>query len=144
MIAAKAHWGYDLRSVREWVDDGAFLVPATADSEILVAEVDAGVAGWAQLVPRGIVGWLEDLWIDPPRIGRGIGRELFEHTVTRARTLGLQQLEWEAEPRAVGFYRRMGGRYLRDSDTVEWGRVLPIMGLHLAVDERVHSFEGVA
>jgi hypothetical protein len=41
-------------------------------------------------------------------------------------------MEWEAEPLAVGFYERMGGRYLRESElSVLWGRTLPIMGVAL-------------
>jgi GNAT superfamily N-acetyltransferase len=144
MIAAKAHWGYDIAWVRSWVESGAFSVPAASDSEVLVADIEGRVAGWAQLVPRDDVGWLEDLWVDPTSMGMGIGRALFARSVVHARELGLRRLEWEAEPRSVGFYTRMGGRYLRDSATVEWGRVLPIMCLDLTASEGVYPFEGAA
>jgi hypothetical protein len=40
-------------------------------------------------------------------------------------------MEWEAEPNAVGFYDRLGARYLRDSRPNEWGRVIPVMGIDL-------------
>ncbi len=40
-------------------------------------------------------------------------------------------LEWEAELNAVGFYERMGGRYLREQ-IGDWGRPLPVMGIDLA------------
>ena len=40
-------------------------------------------------------------------------------------------MEWEAEPKALGFYEKMGGRYVRDA-TSEWGRVLSVMGVDLA------------
>jgi GNAT superfamily N-acetyltransferase len=130
MVAAKAHWGYEIAWVDRWAETG-FIVPATPDSEVLVAEVDQTVVGWSQLVPRDDVGWLEDLWIDPSRIGTGVGGALFGRSAARARALNLKRLEWEAEPRAVGFYRRMGGRYVRSSGTIELGRVLPIMALDL-------------
>ena len=45
-----------------------------------------------------------------------------------ARQLGAGGLEWEAEPNALGFYEKMGARYLRDS-TSEWGRTLSVMGI---------------
>jgi hypothetical protein len=35
-------------------------------------------------------------------------------------------IEIEAEPRAVGFYARMGARHIRDTIS-DMGRVLPIM-----------------
>ena len=31
------------------------------------------------------------------------------------------RMEWEAEPNALGFYERMGGRYLRDSEPERMG-----------------------
>ena len=53
----------------------------------------------------------------------------------RGRELGVSALEWEAEPNAVGFYEKVGGRYVRDSEPSEWGRVLPVMRLELGDDE---------
>ena len=48
-----------------------------------------------------------------------------------ARERGARRLEWEAEPNATGFYERMGGTYVRDSEVTEWGRVLEVLGLDL-------------
>ena len=76
--------------------------------------------------------WLDDLWVEPEWIGKGIGSLLFRHAVERARRLGGKRLEWEAEPNAVGFYENLGGRYLRDSEPSVWGRVIPVMGVDLA------------
>ena len=42
-----------------------------------------------------------------------------------------KELEWEAEPQAVGFYEQLGGRYLRDSEPSVWGRVIPVLGVDL-------------
>jgi hypothetical protein len=42
-----------------------------------------------------------------------------------------ERLEWQAEPNSVGFYEKLGGRYLRDGEPTSWGRVLPVMGLDL-------------
>ena len=87
--------------------------------------------GWAALIPRREVGWLEDLWVDPDWIGRGLGRSLFERVVAEARQRGARRLEWEAEPLASGFYEHLGGAYVRDSDETEWGRVLEVLGLDI-------------
>ena len=74
---------------------------------------------------------LDDLWIEPAWIGRGVGSQLFRACAARARELGAKRLEWEAEPNAAGFYERMGGRYVRDSDPTAFGRVIPVMELDL-------------
>ena len=120
--AAKAHWGYDERLVREWADS-----IDVDDGRILLVEE----GGWASLVPQGEVCVLEDLWVEPGSMGRGLGTRLFRRAEERARELGAVRLEWEAEPNAVGFYEKLGGRYLRDSEASEWGRVLPVMGVSL-------------
>jgi GNAT superfamily N-acetyltransferase len=130
-IDSKAHWGYDRAQVEEWGDRGDFEPESLRRREVYVAVADGGPVAWASLTPRGEVGWLEDLWVDPPWIGRGVGRLLFEHVADRARDLGARRLEWEAEPNALGFYERLGGRYLRDSELTEWGRVLDVLGVDL-------------
>jgi GNAT superfamily N-acetyltransferase len=130
-VEAKAHWGYDRRQVEEWALAGDFDRESLRAREVYVAEADGEMVGWASLIPRGGVGWLEDLWIDPPWIGRGVGRRLFEHVAARARELGARRLEWEAEPNAHGFYERMGATYVRDSEVTEWGRVLDVLGVEL-------------
>ena len=133
-IAAKAHWGYELERVREWAEAGDFEPESLAKRLVYVAEAEGESIGWASLVPRGEVGWLEDLWIEQRWIGRGVGRLLFEHVAAEARRLGARRLEWEAEPYARGFYERMGGAYVRDSEVTEWGRVLEVLGLSLAAE----------
>jgi GNAT superfamily N-acetyltransferase len=126
-IAAKAHWGHDLGWVESWVAAGDFPGVAVRRGEAYLVEVDGTVAGWAAVQPRGEVAWLEDLWVDPPYMGRGVGKTLFFEAVRRASAVGATRLEWEADLDAVGFYERQGARYLRDSPVTELGRVLPIM-----------------
>jgi GNAT superfamily N-acetyltransferase len=130
-VAAKAHWGYDLPRVEEWAAMGDFEPASLRERLVYVAESQGEPIGWAALIPRGEVGWLEDLWIEPGWIGRGVGRLLFEHVAACARDLGAERLEWEVEPNARGFYERMGGAYVRDSPVTEWGRVLEVFGLAL-------------
>ena len=130
-IEAKAHWGYDRALVEEWAQGGDF-EPASLRARLLyVAEVEGAPVGWAALIPRGEVGWLEDLWIEPAWIGQGLGRALFEHVAAEARRRGARRLEWEAEPNAHGFYEHLGGVYVRDSEETEWGRVLQVLAVEL-------------
>lgn len=130
-IAAKAHWGYDLDRVRQWAT-GDFSAEGLRERDVYVAEAERHAVAWAALLPRGELIWLVDLWVEPEWIGKGIGSLLFRHVVERATMLGGKHLEWEAEPNAVGFYEKLGGRYLRDSELSVWGRVIPVMGVDLA------------
>jgi GNAT superfamily N-acetyltransferase len=130
-VEAKAHWGYDRAQVEEWASGGDFEPESLRRRLLYVAEEEGRPVGWAALIPRGEVGWLEDLWIEPAWIGRGLGRMLFERVAAEARKRGARRLEWEAEPNAHGFYRHLGAVYLRDSEETEWGRVLEVLGVEL-------------
>jgi len=126
-LESKAYWGYDRDFVRRWAEGLSF----ESACERWVAELDGEIVAWAALVPPADdVAVLDDLWVDPAAIGRGLGSRLFRLAADRARELGAQRLEWGAEPNAVGFYEKVGGRKLRDHVT-EWGRVAPWMGLEL-------------
>ena len=130
-VASKNHWDYGLERVRAWAD-GWDLERVLREEQVYVAEAGGEAAGWAALIPREEIWWLDDLWILPAWIGRGVGRALFRHCAELARGAGAARLEWESDPNAVGFYERMGGRYVRDSEATEWGRILPVMALELA------------
>jgi GNAT superfamily N-acetyltransferase len=130
-IEAKAFWGYDRERVESWADQGDFSPQRLAEITAFVAEADGRAVGWYSLLVKDETWWLEDLWLEPEWIGRGVGARLFRHAVAHVRSLGGSRLEWEAEPNAVGFYERMGGRYLRDSEPSAFGRIIPVMGLDL-------------
>jgi GNAT superfamily N-acetyltransferase len=130
-IAAKSSWGYDAESVRQWADDGDFSPTGLARLVAFVAEKDGRAAGWASLLWKTGGWWLEDLWVEPAWMGKGVGSRLFRHAAAHARSAGATRLHWEAEPHAVEFYEHMGGRYVRDSESTAWGRIIPIMELDL-------------
>ena len=129
-VASKGYWGYEQKQVREWADRGDFSPERLTEVIVFVAELDGRSVGWSSLIPQGKAAWLEDLWVEPRWIGQGIGGALFGHTAAHAQTLGATRLEWEAEPNALGFYKKMGAKHVRDSES-EWGRTLSVMAVEL-------------
>jgi GNAT superfamily N-acetyltransferase len=130
--AGKKFWGYEPDLVDRWIALGDFTPAAFATKNAFVAEVAGEIVAWSSLILKGEVCWLDDLWVTPQWIRRGIGERLFTHAASHAKAAGATAMEWEAEPFAVGFYAKMGGRHLRDSEPSEiWNRTLPIMGLAL-------------
>jgi GNAT superfamily N-acetyltransferase len=132
-IASKAHWGYD----SEFMARFAAVITITADyvreNEVWVLDEGGEVAGFYALLDHGETSELDHLWLRPGAIGKGFGRLLFEHATDRARALGARSMEWEAEPNAIGFYERMGGR--ADRETMgQLGRPLLVMTLEIAID----------
>ncbi len=129
-VAAKAYWGYP----RDWMAAWAQLLklPAAYITANDVYKVTTGsvIAGWYALVRRDGLGLLDHLWVQPAFMRQGVGRELFRHAVERARSQGLERLELEADPHAVGFYERMGAHVTGETAT-DMGRNIPVMSLDL-------------
>ncbi len=69
-----------------------------------VAVVDGRIVGFATLVS----GELEDLFVDPDRMRRGIGRALVLDAVALARAQGLERIEVIANDHALRFYEEVG------------------------------------
>lgn len=130
--AAKGFWGYPPAQVEAWAAELDLSPARLRGSEAVVAEIHGRAIGWAEVLsPNAGVAVLEHLWVEPGSMRGGVGSELFRHAAERARALGAAVMEWEAEPNALGFYAKMGGRRVRTA-TSEWGRELAVMAVDLA------------
>jgi GNAT superfamily N-acetyltransferase len=126
-MRSKAHWGYDAAFMK--LSAAALSV---SEDDILTGRVLVGVddasrvIGMACVLTEGDVSDLDALFIDPPAIGSGAGRALFDAAVTLARKEGAHRMTILADPNAAAFYERMGARFLRNapSDAIP-GRTLP-------------------
>lgn len=126
-FTAKATWGYDRDRVHTWAETLQLFGETAPTAEIYVAETAGLAIAWMRLVPGNESCVLEDLWVAPISQRTGVGTKLFRFAERRACQLDAPRLEWEAEPNAIGFYERMGGRHIRDTPRNEWGRTLPVM-----------------
>ncbi len=124
-LRSKAYWGYD----------DAFLAACAAEltltaqdleDPVIVLEDEGGLAGIAHVCLEGPDCYLDKLFVDTDRIGRGYGAILFDWAVAAARKLGAHEMIIEADPGAAPFYERMGSRRAGEvpSGSVA-GRVLP-------------------
>ena len=126
-LRSKAHWGYDAEFMR--LSTPAITV-AEDDIEaghVLVGcDASGGAIGLVRVEPGGEAAELGLMFVDPPAIGSGAGRILFEAAVVLARRLGAKRMVILADPNAAAFYQRMGACFLRNepSDAIP-GRTLP-------------------
>jgi GNAT superfamily N-acetyltransferase len=124
---SKAHWGYDAAFMKMSAAALAVSEDDIAAGCVLVAVDEAGhVVGMAAVLPGGETSDLDAMFVDPPAIGSGAGRALFDAAVALARRQGAKRMTILADPNAAPFYERMGARYLRNapSDAIP-GRTLP-------------------
>jgi GNAT superfamily N-acetyltransferase len=93
--------------------DAVHLPPAQiANGQVIVAELDGEIAGFAAVVG----GELDGLFVEPDLWGGGIGRALVNAASHEARRRGLS-LTVIANPRARGFYESCGFTVEGDEET---------------------------
>jgi len=79
-----------------------------AEGRTHVAEEDGSVVGFATWAETAGTIELEDLFVDPGYMRRGIASTLVSRIAEVLRTRGAQSLEVTANPHALGFYRAAG------------------------------------
>lgn len=128
---SKAHWGYDADFMRQCRDTLRVSPRAVARGHVMViADAADRPLGVAQIDPLPDAADLVLLFVDPPAMGRGIGRDLLLAAVRVAAATGARRMSILADPHAAGFYEAMGARLLAmaPSDAIP-GRELPLYEL---------------
>jgi ribosomal protein S18 acetylase RimI-like enzyme len=132
-LAAKAYWGYPERWMEIWKPELTFSSEYFYIHENWTAILDEAPIGFYTLEEKNGNAWLENLWVLPEYIGKGVGKALFLHSVELSRERGYRLLQLEADPNAVGFYERMGMYKIgeRLSEVEGQPRALPSMEMRL-------------
>ena len=98
----------------EYLAQAAGLMDLNAEDlrrdEAWIAESSGEIAGFYRLSRADVRFEIEEFHLEPPMIGHGIGRQMFEHAVARATNAGGRWLVWSTDANALGFYRHMGGQ----------------------------------
>ena len=145
-LRSKAHWGYDadfLAACR------AELTVEPADVQrlrVTVAEESGEVVGFYALGGGAPEGELSLLFVEPGRIGTGVGRVLWEDCLAMATRIGLSRIRIESDPFAEGFYTAMGATRVGDvqSQSIPERR-LPLLGFDMgAVPIELRRVEDLA
>jgi GNAT superfamily N-acetyltransferase len=126
-LRSKAHWGYDAEFMRLCVPALTVREEDIAAGRVLVAtEGEGAPLALASVLGEGETVDLQEMFVDPPAIGRGFGRTMFDAATALARTLGARRMTILADVNAAPFYERMGAKFLRNapSDAIP-GRTLP-------------------
>jgi GNAT superfamily N-acetyltransferase len=132
-MRSKAIWGYDAKFMEACRAELSFDPQHLLVTEIAVAEQGNKVIGVAQFEVVDREAHLLKLFIDPPALGHGAGKALFDWAAKAAKKMDARQLFIEADPGAAPFYRRMGARDagLAPSGSIA-GRMLPRLILDLS------------
>jgi ribosomal protein S18 acetylase RimI-like enzyme len=132
-LSAKAHWGYPARWIELWMPQLTFEPGYFEENESWVAEIDQVPVAFYTLLEKDGEAWVENLWVSPEFIGKGVGKRLFFHALELSRQRGFENLRLEADPNAAGFYEKMGMKKIgeRRSEIEGQLRILPILEMRL-------------
>jgi ribosomal protein S18 acetylase RimI-like enzyme len=132
-LAAKRYWGYPDRWMELWKPQLTFSPDYFEENESWVAETDNDPIAFYTLLEKDGSAWIEDLWVLPGFIGKGVGKKLFLHALELSRQRGYKRLQLESDPNAIGFYEKMGMKKIGERASAVEGqpRILPIMEIHL-------------
>ena len=128
-LRSKGVWGYD-RPFLEACKEELTVAPDAVEARRAVVAVDGSgrAVGFATLEGEPPDGELGMLFVEPDRIGTGVGAILWRDAVRRAAALGFRLLRIEADPGAAPFYEAMGARVVGTAPSGSIpGRRLPVL-----------------
>lgn len=129
---SKAYWGYDDEFMEKVRAELLVTEDEVQQNLFFVAETGGCLLGFYELTGEPPIGKLSSLFVDPNKIGQGLGKLLFKHAIKIGRKNGYQTLSIDSDPYAEGFYQAMGAVRVGviPSGSIQ-NRTLPLMEFSL-------------
>lgn len=128
-LQAKNSWGYPNTWLEAWSEEITITHEMINEWITFVVEVDGQVvAGWSRSPCESETTSPGVLFVSPEQMGKGYGRLLGEAVIKEAKLRGLKRLTIEADPNAVSFYEKIGGKVIGEQASLLIpNRILPII-----------------
>jgi len=107
-LEAKAFWGYPADTIESWKQELTVSTRTVTSRPTFVAMIRDEIVGFYSLSPSHDAWKLEDLWVLPRFMDRGIGRALVAHALETAARGGASSVTVDADPNAESFYLACG------------------------------------
>lgn len=134
-LRSKAHWDYSAAFIKSFREELTYTQKTINNSQFhfFVKEIAGAIVGFYCLFSICEDQFeLEALFVEPERIGRGIGRELLDHAKSQVSRLGCRSFIIQSDPNAEKFYLSAGAKVTdkRESGSIP-GRYLSILTINL-------------
>jgi GNAT superfamily N-acetyltransferase len=140
---SKAYWGYSNEFMAACREELAVPAHSIEDSGcwVIVAIDQTDVVGFYILENHSDSEVeLGGLFVEPSRIGSGIGKALMQHASQQATRLGALKLIIQSDPNALEFYRAGGAVVIGEKESSSFpGRLLPLLEIRLVPVDAVDS-----
>ncbi len=129
---SKRFWGYPEELMEKWIEELKITDEYIRTQQVYVATTQGEIIGYYSIVSEDGLYGLDNMFILPAYIGKGVGRLLFSHMLETAEGSGIKELLITGDPHARGFYEKMGATYLGEKpSSVIPGRTLPCFIYHI-------------
>lgn len=129
---AKAHWGYSAELMESWRNDLTISPEYFQTHKVVTAYIDEQlVAYYAYCELEASIVLLDNIFVEPAFIGKGIGKALMEHLKKQMLLSGVGLIKLYSEPHAEQFYANLGFVVVGQKTTLIKDRFLPIMELSI-------------
>ena len=109
-LTAKAYWGYADAQLEEWRPSLEVSAESILSRPIFVGELSGRIVCFYSLVPSASAWELDNLWVAPEHIRRGLGRALISHALQTAADAGATSIIVDADPNSEAFYVACGAK----------------------------------
>jgi GNAT superfamily N-acetyltransferase len=125
---SKAHWGYSAKQMNEWREELTITKDYINTNAVYLLEQGDQVLGYySYCLLEADKVHLDNLFVDPKHLGKGIGSKLLLDFFDRIHDSGVSRIILHADPHAEGFYLKYGLATTGQKESSIAGRFLPIM-----------------
>ena len=133
---AKRYWNYPQEYYDIWKDELTITKNYIESNEVFLFEENNIIKAYYSLIHlekdlsiSGIVlqrgWWLEHMFLRQYFIKKGIGSQLFDHMIGFLENKAISKINILVDPKAAGFYKRMGCDFIEEYPSSIEGRTTP-------------------
>jgi len=129
---SKAHSGYSAEQMELWCEDLTITTEYITEHEVYVLLQNGELIGYYSYfkIDTSTVK-LDNLFIHPTHMRKGLGRLLMDDFMNRAKQAGFQKITLDADPHAESFYTKLCFTIVGQLESSIPNRFLPIMEFNL-------------
>ncbi len=133
ILSAKRSWNYPEHLISLWAPSMRVSSDHLHKREFWVARNNSDELVYIYSISQQTTSSyeLEDCWVAPDYIGKGFGNALFTHLRGILSARNVEKLLIVSDPKAEGFYQKMGAHTVGEQPSEPTGRMLPVLELYL-------------
>ncbi|MGK4568312.1 GNAT family N-acetyltransferase [Flavobacterium sp. 3HN19-14] len=124
---SKKNWGYSDELMNLWLQDLTIKSNYITNNKVFKVFNNEIYLGFfaIQVLENGDAE-IDHLWLKPEYMRQNFGQEIFMHIMNYLSSEGYEKAKLIAEPNAIGFYQKMGGKVTGKFQSKIPGRILDI------------------